>query len=202
MSKILYVKANAKEESESRTYKISEVFIEEYKKNHPEDEIITLDLYKENIEFLPFGHLDELHGADTKKDREHPILKYAYQFFESDKYVIAAPLWNLSIPSILKAYIDYIAVPGVTFSYTANGPVGLCHNKKGVHIVTRGGSYSQPPFNEYEMGDRYIRTIFGFLGITDFNTIAAENLDVIGADHEAEMKKAMDQALELAKNFW
>jgi len=51
------------------------------------------------------------------------------------------------------------------------------------------------------MGDRYIRTIFGFLGITDFNTVVAENLDVIGVDHEAEMKKAIDQALELAKNF-
>jgi len=140
MSKVLYVKANAKEDSESRTFKISEFFMEEYNKNHPEDEIITLNLYKENIEFLPFGHLNELHGADTKKDREHPILKYAYQFAEADKYIIAAPFWNLSIPAILKAYIDYITVPKITFDYTANGPVGLCHNKKAVHIVTRGGS--------------------------------------------------------------
>lgn len=201
MSKVLYLKANAKEDSESRTFKISEIFIEEYKKNHPEDEIITLDLYKENIEFLPFGHLNELHGADTEKDREHPILKYAYQFVESDKYVIAAPFWNLSIPAILKAYIDYIAVPGVTFAYTANGPVGLCHNKKGIHIVTRGGSYVQPPYSDYEMGARYLRTILGFLGITDFNTVVAENLDVFETDKDAEIKKAIDQALELAKNF-
>ena len=200
MSTVLYIKANANDDEKSRTFKISNRFIEEYKKNHPEDQIITLDLYAEGIDFLPKGKLGELHVPDTEA-RNHPILKYAYQFVEADKYVVAAPLWNLSIPAILKAYIDYVCVTGITFKYTENGPVGLCHNKKAVHIVTRGGGYLEPPLSDYEMGDRYLRTIFGFLGITNFTTIVAENLDVIGNDVNAIVDKVINDAIEFAKEF-
>ena len=136
-----------------------------------------------------------------RKKREHRILKYAYQFVESDKYVIASPFWNLSIPAILKAYIDYVSVTGITFKYTENGPVGLCNNKKCVHIVTRGGVYGEGPAAAHEMGDRYLRTIMGFFGITDFTTIAAEGLDVIGNDVEAILQKAINEAQQLAKSF-
>ncbi len=201
MSKVLYIKANAKSEELSRTYKVSESFIEAYKKSNPEDEIITLDLYKEGIGFLPQGQLNELHTPKVGEGKNHPILKYAYQFLEADKYIVAAPFWNLSIPAILKAYIDYICVTGITFKYTANGPVGLCAGKKAVHIVGRGGSYSESPFNQFEMGDRYLRTIFGFLGITDFTTIAAEGLDVSGIDVNAVVNNVIKEAQEAAKNF-
>ena len=198
MSKVLYIKANIKKEGESRTFKVSDSFIEEYKSNNPSDEIITLDLYKENIDFLRPEDLGKIFGAKTEESRNNPILKYAYQFAEADKYVIAAPMWNLSIPAILKAYIDYVSVTGITFKYTAEGPVGLLKDKKAVHIVSRGGEYGDAP---YEMGDRYLRTIFGFFGITDFTTISADKLDVIGEDVEAIVKNAIEKAEEKAKNF-
>jgi FMN-dependent NADH-azoreductase len=201
MSKVLYIKANAKPEGESRTFKISDSFIEAYKENNPDDEIITLDLYKEGIGMLPENDLMSLHRPNPGEGKNHPILKYAYQFFEADKYIIAAPMWNLSIPAILKAYIDYVCVTGITFKYTAEGPVGLCQGKKAVHIVGRGGEYSEGPAVAYEMGDRYLRTIFGFFGITDFTTIAAEKLDVIGEDVQAIVKNAIKKADQNAKNF-
>lgn len=201
MSTVLYIKANAKPEGQSRTFKISDAFIEEYKKHHPEDQIITLDLYKENIKPLTAEDLDTVFGPKTEESKKHPILKYAYQFAEADKYVIAEPLWNLSIPAILKAYIDYICVVGITFKYTENGPVGLCQGKKAVNITARGGEYSEGPFAAYEMGDRYLRTIFGFLGITDFTTIAANELDVVGKDVDAIVGKAIEEAKLLAKTF-
>lgn len=201
MSKVLYIKANAKEEGESRTFKISDSFIEEYKVLNPSDEIITLDLYKEGISFLPVGKLDEVLVPDTGTGKNHPILKYAYQFLEADKYVIAEPFWNLSIPAILKAYIDYITVTGITFKYTAEGPVGLCFGKKAVNIVSRGGDYSSLPAAAFEMGDKYLRTLFGFLGITDFQTIAANGIDVIGNDANAIVEEAILSAKEIAKNF-
>jgi FMN-dependent NADH-azoreductase len=201
MSKVLYIKANANQDEKSRTYKISESFLETYKKNNPEDEIITLDLYKEGINFLPQDQLSELHVPKPGEGKDHPILKYAFQFLEADKYIVAAPLWNLSIPAILKAYIDYICVTGITFKYTANGPVGLCNNRKAVHIVGRGGGYSEGIAANFEMGDRYLRTIFGFLGITDFTTIAAENLDVIGVDVNAIVGSAVEEAKKVAQNF-
>lgn len=199
MSKVLYIKANAKPSNQSRTFRIADRFIEVYRQNHPQDEVITLDLYKKGITFLTEEAVTN-HGA-AEKDRNHPVLKYAYQFLEADKFVFAEPLWNLGVPAILKAYIDYISVAGITFKYTAQGPVGQCQGKKAVNITTRGGNYSQQPMADYEMGDRYLKTILGFLGITDYTTIAAENLDVVGQDVEAIIGNAIKQAEDLAKNF-
>ncbi|MBB6623378.1 FMN-dependent NADH-azoreductase [Clostridium gasigenes] len=200
MSKVLYIKANAKKEGVSRTFRISDSFIEKYKELNPNDEIITLDLYKEGIGFLTEEGIN-LHRPNPGEGKDHPILKYAYQFAEADKYIIAAPFWNLSFPAILKAYIDYICVTGITFKYTAQGPVGLCQGKKAVHIVGRGGGYSEGAAAGYEMGDRYLRTIVGFLGITDFTTIAANKLDVIGEDAEAIVQVAINEAQDKAKTF-
>lgn len=201
MSKLLYIKANPKPNNVSRTFRISEEFIKTYKEKNPQDEVITLDLYKENIHHLTLEDINDIFSQKGEDAEKHQVLKYAYEFASADKYVVAAPLWNLSIPAILKSYIDYISVTGVTFKYTENGPVGLCHGKKVVHIVARGGGYSEEPLSSYEMGDRYLRTIFGFLGITDFTTIAAENLDVIGADVEGIVEKAIKEAREIAQRF-
>lgn len=198
MSKVLYIKANIKNEGESRTFKVSDSFVEEYKRNNPEDEIITLDLYKENIDFLRHDDLGKIFGPKDEKSKKNPILKYAYQFAEADKYIIAAPMWNLSFPAILKAYIDYVSVTGITFKYTAEGPVGLLNNKKAVHIVSRGGDYENAP---YEMGDRYLRTILGFFGIREIETIAVDGLDVMGVDVQAKVEEGIEKATSFAKKF-
>jgi FMN-dependent NADH-azoreductase len=195
----LYIKANAKPEGQSRTFKISDNFIDEYKKSNPNDEVIILDLYKEGISFLTEEGIGK-HAPNPGEGRNDPVLKYAYQFVEADKFVIAAPFWNLSIPAILKAYVDYICVAGITFKYTAEGPAGLCQGKKVVHIVSRGGGYSGEA-EAYEMGDRYLRTILGFLGITEFTTIAADNLDIMGQDVEGIIQSKIKEAQEKARNF-
>lgn len=198
MSKVLYIKANIKPEGQSRTFKVSDSFIEEYKKANPGDEIITLDLYEEKIDFLRPEDLGKIFGPKDEESRNNPILKYAYQFAEADKFVIAAPMWNLSMPAILKAYIDYISVTGITFKYTAEGPVGLLNDRKAVHVVSRGGEYANAP---YEMGDKYLRTILAFFGITDVETIAIENVDVIGADVEGKVNDSIKEAQKVAQKF-
>jgi len=198
MSKLLYIKANIKNEGESRTFKVSDSFIEEYKKNNPKDEVIVLDLYKENIDFLKPEDLGKIFGTKDEESKNNPILKYAYQFAEADKYVIAAPMWNLSIPAILKAYIDYVSVTGITFKYTENGPVGLLQGKKAIHIVSRGGEYANSP---YEMGDKYLRTILGFFGISEIETIAVENVDVMGVNVEEKVEEGIRKAKSLLEKF-
>ena len=198
MSKVLYIKANIKSEGESRTFKVSDSFVEEYMKNNPQDEVIVLDLYKEKIDFLRPEDLGVVFGPKNEDSKKHPVLKYAYQFAEADKYIIAAPMWNLSMPAILKAYIDYVSVTGITFKYTEKGPVGLLNDKKAVHIVSRGGEYGDAP---YEMGDRYLRTILGFFGIKDIETIAIDNLDVMGVNVEEKVEEGIENAISLAKKF-
>ena len=201
MSKVLYIKANAKAEGESRTVRIADSFIETYKTKNPNDEIIELDLYEANMEFLPKGKVEAMRGGAADQSNAHPLLKHAYQFAEADKYVIAEPIWNLGIPAILKAYIDMVAIGGITFKYTEKGPVGLCNNKKAINIITRGGDYSSDFRSSIEMADKYLKNILGFMGITDYTTIAADKLDMITEDTETLLSSAIEKANEAALNF-
>ncbi len=198
MSKVLYIKANIKPEGQSRTFRVSDSFIEEYKKLNPNDEVQVLDLYNENIDFLRAENLGELFGPKDENSKNSPLLKYVYQFAEADKIVVADPMWNLSIPAILKAYIDYVSVAGITFKYTAEGPVGLLGGKKALHITSRGGVYGDSPF---EMGDKYLRTIFGFYGIQDIQTIAVEGVDIVGVDVDAKVQESIEVSKNIAKDF-
>lgn len=201
MKSVLYIKANPKTNEESRTFIISEHFIKVYQKYHPEDKIITLDLYKEGIHFLTKDDIESIFGPKDDGAKNHPILKYAYQFAGADKYVIAAPMWNLGIPSILKAYVDYITVSGITFKYTENGAVGLLQGKKAIHIMATGGEYSMPPFSDYEMANRYLKTILGFMGIENIQTITAQRLDIVGENVQKIISNALKEAEEIAKVF-
>lgn len=201
MSKVLYIKANIKPEGESRTFKVSDSFIEEYKRLNPQDEVEVLDLYKENIDFLRPEDLGTLFGPKTEESRNNPKLKYAYQMVEADKIIIAAPMWNLGNPAIVKAYFDYVSVVGITFKYTENGPVGLCKAEKALIVSGRGGDYSNPQAADFEMGERYLRTILTFFGVKDIKAIAAEKLDVQGIDVNKILNDAIDEAKTLAKEF-
>lgn len=199
MATVLYIKANAKPEGESRTFKISDSFIEAYKREHPEDEIITLDLYKEGIG--PLKPEDIPSVLAKEKDRNDPVLKYAYQFIDADKYVIAAPLWNLSVPGIIKCYVDYACLGGLCFHYTPNGPVGHLQGKKAIHITTRGGDYSSFEMQANEMGDKYLKNQFAIYGIEDYQTLAVDMMDVWGTDVEKMILDAIDKAQAIAKDF-
>lgn len=199
MKKVLYIKANPKPDSESNTFRLANEFIEEYKNNNPDDEITILDLYKEGIKLLDGNMVREIFaGIDNE------VKKQAQFFADSDKYIIAAPMWNLSIPAILKAYIDYITYVGITFKYTEQGPVGLLadKSKKAIHIVTRGGIYSEGPAVDYELGDKYLRRIFAFMGIQDFKTIKLELTNVLqGEALEEARRRANEEARRMAREF-
>ena len=201
MKKILYIKANIKPEGQSRTFQVADGFMEEYRRLNPEDEVITLDLYKENIDFLRAEDLGAVFGEKTEESKNHPILKYAYQMAEVDKIVIATPMWNLAVPAIVKAYFDYVSVTGITFKYTAEGPVGTCKATNALIVSGRGGNYSSGYAAELEMGERYLRAILSFFGVKDIKSLAAENLDVFGMDVEKIISDNIEEAKKIAKDF-
>ncbi|TDW08852.1 FMN-dependent NADH-azoreductase [Breznakia blatticola] len=197
MAKVLYIKANPKPVDQSVTFQMSEAFVDTYKKEHPEDEITTIDLYNEDIRFLSEEDLGNMFGG-----KDFDIRERAKQFAEADKYIIAAPLWNLSIPAILKAYIDYVMFVGISFKYTVTGPVGLLDNKKAVYLVARGGDYTTPQMADIEMGERYLRTVLGFMDIKDIETIACENTNVLLGDALTDaIHTSVEQAKKSAKSF-
>lgn len=193
--KLLYVKANPKNDSDSNTSTLANVFVQEYQKTNPDCEIITLDLYKEGIEPLDADTLTKMFGGEVNK-----AYQYAKQFASVDKYVIASPMWNLSIPSILKAYIDYVSYVGIAFKYAEAGPIGLLSDKprKAIHISSRGGMYSEGPAKEFDLSDKYIRTILGFFGITQVESLFLEQTNILQGN---ALKEAIDQSHKTARNL-
>ncbi|MBM7355780.1 FMN-dependent NADH-azoreductase [Lelliottia amnigena] len=106
------------------------------------------------------------------------------EFLESDVIVIGAPMYNFSVSSQLKAWMDRIAQPGKTFSYTANGPVGLSGGKKVIIVSARGGFYHNTSLEKMDFQERYLRQFMAFLGIERVEFIRAE-----GASKSEEMKQ-------------
>jgi FMN-dependent NADH-azoreductase len=211
MAKVLYITANPKTEDQSYSLSIGKAFMDAYRQENPQDEIIELNLYQTDIPYIDtdvfsgWGKLqqgtafDEL-SADEKK-KVGAIERLTEQFIDADKYVFVTPMWNFSIPPKMKAYIDTICIAGKTFKYTEEGPVGLMTGKKAVHIQARGGIYSEGPAKEMEFGDRYIRTVLNFIGITDVESIIAEGMNQMPDQAENIKAKAIERAREAAKRF-
>lgn len=100
------------------------------------------------------------------------------EFLAADVVVIGAPMYNFSIPSQLKAWIDRVAVAGKTFGYTENGPKGLVTGKRIIVASSRGGIYSTGPAAGMDFQESYLRTVFGFLGVTDLEFVRAEGVNI------------------------
>ena len=113
------------------------------------------------------------------------------EFLSADIIVIGAPMWNLSIPSSLKAWIDHIVRAGKTFRYTESGAQGLVSGDKKVIIASsRGGIYTDGRAKEYDFQEPYLRAIFGFLGITNVSFVRAEGVSLGEASLAAALQTA------------
>ncbi len=96
------------------------------------------------------------------------------EVMDADIIVIGAPMYNFSIPSTLKAWIDHIARAGVTFKYDEKGPKGLIEGKKVYLAISSGGIYSEGAMKPYDFGTPYLQMVLGFLGIKDISVVRAE----------------------------
>ncbi|NEX91992.1 FMN-dependent NADH-azoreductase [Caulobacter sp. 17J65-9] len=116
------------------------------------------------------------------------------QFLAADVVVIGAPMYNFSIPSQLKAWIDRVAVAGKTFRYTETGPEGLAGGKKVIIVSSRGGVYNGTPLEAIDHQERYLRSVFGFLGVTDVEFVRAEGVN-LGPDHKRDAIEAAHRSI-------
>ena len=207
MSKVLFVKANDRGE-QAVSVKLYDAFLESYKRNHPEDEVVELDLFKEDLPYLNAnminGSFKAARGIElTPEEREAVAVKHKYldQFLAADKVVFGFPLWNLTIPAVLHTYIDYIYEAGKTFKYTEQGPVGLIPDKKIALLNARGGIYSDGPAAAAEMSFNYIRNIMAFFGVTQFENIIVEGHNQLPHKAEELISEGVEKADKAAVGF-
>ncbi|MDR0066694.1 NAD(P)H-dependent oxidoreductase [Acinetobacter sp. 11520] len=163
--KLLHLDSSALGEY-SATREIGQAVVQELKKHGPL-EVTYRDLHANPLpHFIKhFNNLSEEAQADER------ILQ---QFEETDVFVLGAPMYNLSIPTTLKAWIDRILIAGRTFRYTENGPQGLVSGKKVIIVSARGSAYGdQFPMDHQES---YLKDIFNFLGVQDVFVVRAEGM--------------------------
>ena len=134
--------------------------------------------------------------ADDRTDVQRETLALSDSLIteikQADTIVIGSPVYNFSVPAVLKAWIDQIARVGVTFKYTPSGPVGLLSGKRAIIVIASGGT-SVGSDIDYASG--YLKHIMGFIGITDVTIIAA---DALGNDANAKIAAANDAIKQLS----
>lgn len=163
---------------------LTERIVAQWRATHPGTVVEHLDLATQAPSHLSADSLGfrTPAGADLSEvqRRENDISETLIsQFLAADVVVVGAPLYNFSIPSQLKAWIDRIAQAGRTFKYTEQGPVGLAGGKTVIIAATRGGVYSTTEAgNAMEHQESYLKTMFGFLGITDIRVVRAEGISM------------------------
>jgi FMN-dependent NADH-azoreductase len=164
--------------------KLTAQIVAEWKSNHPRTTVEYLDLASHAPSHLSADSLGFRLPAgssltDVQKHENAVSEALVQQFLAADVIVVGAPLYNFSIPSQLKAWIDRVAQVGRTFKYTEKGPQGLAGGKVVIVASTRGGMYSTSEGGRaMEHQESYLQTVFGFFGITDVRIVRAEGLSM------------------------
>jgi FMN-dependent NADH-azoreductase len=162
---------------------LTERITAQWRATHPGTVVDYLDLAADAPSHLSADSLGFRLGLDAERLNEVQKRENARsealvsQFLAADVIVVGAPLYNFSIPSQLKAWIDRVAQAGRTFKYTEQGPVGLAGGKTVIVASTRGGVYSTSEAGRaLEHQESYLQTVFGFFGITDVRFVRAEGV--------------------------
>jgi FMN-dependent NADH-azoreductase len=179
---------------------VSAAIVNRLRQATPSLEVNYRDLTQTPLAHLSGSHLAAAQGAPAPAELGPDLAASAAaldEFLAADIVVIGAPMYNFTIPSQLKAWIDRIAVRGKTFSYGPNGPQGLAGGKRVIIAISRGGYYGAgSPAAALEHLETYLRSVFGFIGINP-EFIVADGIQV-GPEHR---EKALADALHAAASL-
>ena len=210
MGRLLYIQASPRGKR-SYCIAVADAFVEEYKKKNPDGEIVTLNVFDSSIPSFDGLAVQAkytiLHGQSHSKEELRvwkDIEKVIEQFVSADKYVLAVPMWNFSIPYRLKQYIDVLVQPGYTFTYSKDtGYRGLVMGKPLLAVYARGGEYhAGNRAGAFDLQKEYIELIFGFMGFRNIRLLVVEPTLEGGADVAASKRqKAIELAREMAGDF-
>lgn len=195
----------------SNTARVSNVFLEALLGKRDDVSVRTLDLFSADLPAVAGTNIESKYKLMTGQSLDEAassswrqIESNIEKFLEADVYLLTTPMWNFGIPYALKYYIDAIVQPGYLFKYDEKGtPEGLVKGKKMICVTSRGGDYSSGPLQVYDFVENYLRTIFGFVGITDMHFFNVQPMDVSMEMRSAAYKKAISEVQEyVAKTDW
>jgi FMN-dependent NADH-azoreductase len=170
------------ENSASRA--LSRSIVDQLANGQPPEHVVMRDLVSQP---LPHLTLDAFADSSTLDE-----------FLAADTIVIGAPMYNFTLPTQLKAWIDRLLVAGTTFRYTANGPEGLVKGKRVIIALARGGFYdANSPAASLEHLETYLRGVFNFIGIEP-EFVAADGLNVSPEQRDASIREALGETVRLA----
>jgi FMN-dependent NADH-azoreductase len=180
MSEILLITSSPRGAT-SYSSRVARFLAEKLAAGDPNSKITVRDLTR-----APLPHIDDAFAvarnlpAESLTAAQEAALRLSdallVELLAADVIIIGAGMINFGIPSALKAYIDYIVRPGVTFNYGERGPEGLVKGKKVYLVMARGGIYSQGPMQGFNFQDTYLKAALGFIGLTDIEVIAIEGV--------------------------
>ena len=177
---------------------VSAAIVDRLRKATPHLDVSYRDLTLTPLAHLSGSHLAAGQGAVPEAALQPDIAAgqaVLEEFLAAGIVVLGAPMYNFTIPSQLKAWIDRILVAGKTFKYSAQGVEGLAGNKRVIIAVSRGGFYGAgTPMAALEHLETYLRGVFGFIGVKNLEFIAADGIQV-GPEHR---EKALAGALQAA----
>ncbi len=181
--------------------KVSAAIVDRLRQATPGLEIVYRDLTTIPLSHLSGSHLAAAQGAAPEAALLQDLAAgqaVLDEFLAADIVVLGAPMYNFTMPSQLKAWIDRIVVAGKTFKYGAQGAEGLAGNKRVIIAISRGGFYGAgTPAAALEHLETYLRGVFGFIGVANPEFIFADGVQV-GPEHR---EKALASALQAATNL-
>lgn len=206
MTRVLIVRAHPLTGETSKSMKVTDVFVNSYKESNPDHIIEDINLYKIQpphidsdllLSWNALGKKAPFSSLTIIQQQKITLFNYFTELFlATDKIIVANPLWNLNVPSHLKSWFDTICVAEKTFKYTEKGSVGMAGDKKALHIQASGGVY-----NGQDPASLYVKKMFDFLGITNFQQLSIEGMDHFPDQAEQIMASALTDAAKVAKLF-
>ena len=169
MKRLLYVDCCIRGQT-SRTRRLAQAFLDALPQGWA---VEPLELAAEGLQYFSGPFFQQRQDLLAAGNRTHPRFRYAWQFAQADAIVLAAPLWDLSFPALLKVYIENVSVENITFGCGEAGCYGICQARRMVFLTTRGSAYEG---SHLEMGSRYLQAMAEFFGIDRYDCVAADGL--------------------------
>jgi FMN-dependent NADH-azoreductase len=205
VTKVLIIDSAATGDA-SVSRKLTKELAERLQQRDPTVEIVRRDVGAVPVPHLTAETVGAIRGAAPDSEAAEAALALSNALVaevkEADVIVIGAPMYNFGMSSTLKTWFDHVLRAGLTFRYTAEGPEGLVKGKKAVVIESRAGLYSEGPAAAMDHQEPHIRSLLGFIGITDVTFVRAEKL-AFGPDFAAAaIGEAIERIANIAETEW